>query len=137
MSEVVDLWPDFQLEKLRTPLSILREQADLLEKKTNNLLKGELLVFAPGDYAPGAFEQGNIGVRFLIIATYLRNYKYNLFELEFHPAKLYPVVMDDKDFKNEEELIRGIQKQLASEETKQILLSLYSQSLEESKISLF
>lgn len=40
---MVDLWPaDIGEPNIRTPVSILREQASLLGEKTNNIVEGQV-----------------------------------------------------------------------------------------------
>lgn len=125
MSEVIDLWPDFELETVRSPKTILKEQADLLSHKTNNILKGEIGFVS-------AYDETTVG--FSITSPYLNNYKYQLFHIKYNPATLYPVTIDGsitcEDETTFKESIKGI---LRDPRTIKIINSLYSQSLEETE----
>jgi hypothetical protein len=80
----VDLWPDtFSFEELNAPVSLLREQASLLGKKTKNLVQANVRQDKSG---PGAFAYS-----FFLVALSL-NYQYKLFEIH-HDVSLYPVVV--------------------------------------------
>lgn len=125
MSEVVDLWPDFHLEKVRSPKSILKEQADLLSQKTNNVLKGDI---------GSVSQQAETTVGFLITSPFLNNYKYQLFYVKFNPATLYPVFLEGYGSCNDEgEFVLKVKEILSASSTIKIINSLYSQSLEETE----
>ena len=80
---MIDLWPDkIAVEKMITPVTILRQQASLLGKKTKNIVQGEVRSskdnFTSFNYA------------FYIIATAMDNYRYKLLEISYDES-LYPV----------------------------------------------
>jgi hypothetical protein len=79
---MIDLWPE-QLEdtEIRSPVSILREQATLLGSKTNNLVQADVEI--------GNTATGNFLYHFFIVAPTLNNYHYRLFSVE-HDIALYP-----------------------------------------------
>jgi hypothetical protein len=81
-----DLWGDLpSVEAIRTPFVILKEQAELLQEKTNGLLTVDLQ----------NSQQGlSFGFHFLIVAPTLNNYRYNLLTLS-HGLGYYPVVLTD------------------------------------------
>lgn len=88
---MIDLWPDkIAVEKMITPVTILRQQASLLGKKTKNIVQGEVRSskdnFTSFNYA------------FYIVATALDNYRYKLLEISYD-LSLYPV-----DIEVEEEI---------------------------------
>lgn len=125
MSEVVDLWPDFRLEKVRSPKSILKEQADLLSQKTNNVLKGDI---------GSVSQQSETTVGFSITSPFLNNYRYQLFYVKFNPATLYPVFLDGYGSCNDEaDFVQKVKEILSAPTTIKIINSLYSQSLEETE----
>jgi len=83
---MIDLWPDkIAVEKMITPVTILRQQALLLGEKTKNIVQGEVRSskdnFTSFNYA------------FYIVATALDNYRYKLLEISYNES-LYPVDID-------------------------------------------
>ncbi|MBZ5607194.1 MAG: hypothetical protein LAP38_02975 [Acidobacteriia bacterium] len=126
--EAVDLWPDLGSAKVRTPLAILKQQAALLGKHTNNLLEGQVTTQTFG----GEFHH-----RFLIEATAL-DYRYELFVVS-HGVKLYPVRLESgphqayygsnkPKFDSEQAFVNWLKGVLNSEDTKRVLSSLLSQA---------
>jgi hypothetical protein len=91
---MIDLWPDkIAVEKMITPVTILRQQASLLGKKTKNIVQGEVRSskdnFTSFNYA------------FYIVATALDNYRYKLLEISYNES-LYPVeVKVESDIRSE------------------------------------
>lgn len=85
-----DLWPEDLIEDVcnfsRTPAIILREQAALLGKKTNNLVEAEVVRVETRH--PGEF-----GYAFFIVTPVLDGYKYKLFTIEYN-LNMYPVSLD-------------------------------------------
>ena len=125
MNDVIDLWPEFTPETVRSPKTILKEQADLLSHKTNNILKGEIGFVS-------AYDETTVG--FSITSPYLNNYKYQLFYIKYNPAILYPVVIDGNTLCEDETSFKeNIKKILSDPQTIKIINSLYSQSLEETE----
>ncbi|WP_428654801.1 hypothetical protein [Runella sp.] len=147
MSEVVDLWPDFTPEKVRSPKTILKEQADLLAQKTNNVLKADLTTYNPLKNLPLLIDKAQksldgplagqngyiIGLTFDIIAPYLNNYKYHLFKVEYEALVFYPIRINETECINEPSFIQALQSILNRETTIKVINSLYSQSLEETE----
>jgi hypothetical protein len=80
----VDLWPDtFSIEGLNAPVNLLREQAALLGKKTNNLVQA--------DVKQDKSSFGKFTYSFYLAAPAL-NYQYRLFQIH-HDVSLYPVIV--------------------------------------------
>lgn len=80
---MIDLWPDkIGVEKLITPVTILRQQASLLGKKTKNIVQGEV--------RSSKDSLTSFNYAFYIIATALDNYRYKLLEISYDES-LYPV----------------------------------------------
>jgi len=80
-----DLWPkDIGGTRYETPVSILQKQADLLGKKTNNLVKA--------DTSQGTTNNGRFIYHFYIVAPTLGNYRYRLFSIE-HDVDFYPLII--------------------------------------------
>jgi len=87
MTEIVDLWPDkIAVEKLITPVTILRQQASLLGKKTKNIVQGEVEDLR-------AFNLNDFKYAFYFVAPALENYRYKLLDI-FYELSLYPVKID-------------------------------------------
>lgn len=115
---VQDFWGDFQLEAVRTPLQILREQAAALGPKTKNLVEAEV-------------TSSTIGEKFqhrlnLVVPTF-DGYRYQLLTLT-HDLKLFPVFLYypseqalSQAVASEDELNFALQKALSAEQTKQII----------------
>jgi hypothetical protein len=79
----MDLWPKFdETSRVRSPVIIMKEQAALLGKKTNNIVKGFVLSSSP---ARTGFTHD-----FYLLADELDGYRYKLFSI-FHDIDLYPV----------------------------------------------
>lgn len=78
-----DLWGDLpKVEKLRTPLVILKEQAELISDKTEGLLVGEI---SQQQQSADAFQY-----LFKLIAPTLNNYSYSVLSIK-HNIGFYPL----------------------------------------------
>src|SRR5437660_2266298 len=76
-----DFWPDIAVqEPVTTPLSIMKEQASALARKTKGLLEGRV---------DTTTLLGSFTHRFNIVAPTLDDYSYALFRVE-HDLLLYP-----------------------------------------------
>lgn len=109
-----DLWPeDIGHPTLRSPVSILREQALLLGDKTQNMVRAKV---SPQERQ----EQNNFKYTFFVVAPELGDYHHALFKIR-HDVELYPVVIDvDEEIRYE----------LAPEEDKTIIANSESEFLE-------
>ena len=131
-----DLWPKFNLESSsKTPKSILNQQAELFSSKTNNILNAYLIPFTSND--PKV-----IGFNFDIVAPALGNYKYRLLRMDYFIDKFFPVdlyhyegtnIINSYKPSNVEELEEALSKIFNHSKTKQIVESLFAQSVEEKK----
>ena len=140
--ETQDLWPDFFVEKVRGPKSILQEQATFLKKKTKGILKADVLTKT---------SQDQIYHFFRLISPALNYYKYDLFSIS-HGIELYPVMFDVGDnlallseldtvlspsdytsfiAYDEPSFITALSTVLKAPSTLRIIQNLYSQSLDE------
>lgn len=83
----LDLWPDEIIADtgIEGPTSLLREQAELLGQKTQNLVKAEVQT-VPDMAGKGKFIDG-----FSIISPSL-NYEYRLFQVNY-PVEFYPAMV--------------------------------------------
>ena len=121
----VDLWPDLEVESVRTPATILKEQAEALSRKTKNQLQGRVDTVINGNTFIHTFN---------IVAPLLHGYEYELFRVQ-HSAKLYPIKVPSKGhpaltrfLKSEKEFLDWLRETLSSQRTKNVLYSLLSRS---------
>lgn len=156
---MVDLWPDdiAQPGKLKAPVTILREQASLLGKKTQNLVEAEV---KQRDTAPwvrvspddrGLKKFGDFAYDFHIVAPALGHYRYQLFTAT-HAIELYPVAITNIDgdiraeispgqradpiAKSEDELLEILRKIFGAKKTRQVIDGLRAQISPEPEITL-
>jgi hypothetical protein len=79
-----DLWGDLpEVERIKTPFVILKEQSELLTEKTNGLLVGEV----SGEQTGTQFDYS-----LNIVAPTLNNYTYTIVNMT-HGITLYPLVL--------------------------------------------
>ena len=115
---VQDLWGNLQLEAVRTPLVILREQAAALGPKTKNLVEAQVTTST----LTGKFRH-----RLELVVPTFDDYQYDLLTLT-HDIELYPVRLDypadialTRVVSSEDELNGALQKALSSTHTQQII----------------
>jgi hypothetical protein len=129
-----DLWPELNLASAVTPLSILREQATLLGKRTRGVLKGEVETWSAG---------GRITHSFNIVVPSLGGYKSTLFSVYHFPTG-YPLYADmmakaspsggipietfPKEIVDENEFRNWLRQTFHSDEVKRIVENLYAQA---------
>lgn len=144
---VEDLWPkELEAAKIRTPASILKEQASLLGQKTKNLVEG---------LVTGSEQGGELSYSFFLVAPALNNYRYLLFTMS-HDIRMYPLSISVEEeilaeinpelFKrwgdtvtifitshaekaeNEAEFLELLKKIFSATKTKQLIAAMLSQS---------
>ncbi|QMW03046.1 hypothetical protein [Spirosoma foliorum] len=132
--ETQNLWPDFVIDKTKSPKAILKEQAGYLMVKTNNVLSAEIETTQ---------EFGQIVHHFYVVAPAINNYRYKLFSVSHKIVEYYPLTvmtdieLDDEPFENhkvardEKELISLLSGIFNNSENTRIISSLLSQSLAE------
>ena len=129
MTTTENLWPEFIFHNLvKSPKTILVEQADFLAKNTKNLLTANIKTSTHND---GQFEH-----TFEIIAPALNSYKYSLFTVYQKDIFLYPCrFRGDAEFSimTEDDLVLKLKDIFTSDGTKKIINSLISQSVENEK----
>lgn len=128
-----DLWGDVGTG-VRTPLSILQEQAEALGRKTNNKLTAKVSTWIDDNKFVHAFR---------LVAPFLKNYTYELFRIR-HDAELYPVFTDDTEIDKffshgaeelrrplrldtEQMFVAWLEKELRSERTRNVVATLLQQ----------
>ena len=115
-----DFWGDVQATEVKTPLSILREQASLLGPKTNNLLVARVDTEVDGS---------RLQHRFNLVVPALDDYTYRLFVIS-HGVDLYPVRVWDtaQELQDEAEFTAWLEQRLTSPETRRIVANLVAQA---------
>lgn len=128
-SQLKDLWPEnlVEGETASLPVSILRQQAALLAKKTGGLLVADVRSHA-------GFATDRIRHGFYIVAPALDDYTYGLFDIDHDPAEPYPVKVVFGDSRTEADSPGALEKYLqeifSSERTRNIIIGLLAQSKE-------
>jgi len=120
-----NLWGDLsKLEEIRTPKSILKEQAALLAEATRNIVTGEI-------------QEGSVADKFVLtfylVAPYLNDYRYEVLEV-IHGVDIYPATIRDRihgnnlNAKAESEFETHLESILSSREVRKAIQTLQSQS---------
>ena len=122
-----NLWPqDIAVTDLVPPVAILKEQASLLGKQTQNLVEAHVVL--GGSRNPGMYP---FHYYFQVIAPALDGYRYNLFSIS-HGVQFYPVRIEfedaDIEVQNEEEFMTALANIFSSDKTKGIISALIAQS---------
>ncbi len=127
---VQDLWGELPVtETVRTPVTILREQAALLEKKTENILQGNIHIAASRD---------EFSVSFDIIAPSLDDYSYRVLTIDYPPI-MYPLRVREKVTReapviwqcgDEERFTEVLGRILSHSQIRRVVTSLVAQSRE-------
>ena len=87
---MIDLWPeDIKQIEGKAPVTILREQASLLGRKTMNIVEAKVRsVRVPS--GPSWTDHGDFVYAFDIVAPALSDYRYGLFSMA-HGVEMYPL----------------------------------------------
>ncbi|MGA2882349.1 MAG: hypothetical protein ABSG13_25630 [Bryobacteraceae bacterium] len=120
MAAHADLWGEIAPSAVRTPVSILREQAALLGVKTNHLVEGQVETQISGRTFYHSFN---------LVVPALENYSYELFKI-YHGVNIYPVHVGPQidALANEEAFVTWLGQKLSSPETKRIIGNLLAQA---------
>lgn len=121
-----DMWGDFQVQSLRVPVQLLREQAAALGPRTKNLVVAEVSTSTRRDEFRHGLE---------LVVPALDDYRYHLLSLA-HDIHLYPLFLEydgdvelsARNISSEDELNQALHRALSSEKTKRIINSLISQA---------
>jgi hypothetical protein len=120
-----DLWPaDFGTLDVTPPLAVLREQAELLSRKTRNHLRGHVLTSLNGI---------SVLHQFLLVAPALDNYSHKLFEVA-HTVHLYPATIQTEGGGREyacetyKEFVDNLREVLTCERTVSIVRAILAQA---------
>jgi hypothetical protein len=140
----LDLWPTITATATaqNTPTSILRRQADLLEKKTDGQVQAYVKPrqWEIGESISAAVQLGLIGENannqfaysFYLVAPALENYRYLLFWM-LHSIEMYPLLIKDSpegDIKveSEDEFIGALRAIFAHGKTQRVIQAMIAQS---------
>ena len=83
---MTDLWPEgIEINRVKSPVTILREQGSVLGQKTKNLVLGEVM--------DAGGQDNQFAYAFFIVAPALSHYRYKLLTIH-HDVGLYPVTVD-------------------------------------------
>ena len=117
--QATDFWGEIGATGVRTPLSILREQAAALGPKTSHLVEAKVETRSYGQSIVHTFD---------LVVPGLDDYTYRLFEIE-HDPNLYPLSVrnEDLEFANEKDFTNWLRKQLSSEKTRKLVSNLLAQ----------
>jgi hypothetical protein len=112
------------LEPIKTPTQILKEQGNFLYGATKGILNTETTVQTIGN---------RFSIDFDIVAPYLNEYRYNLltigYGLDFYPLKMVDKVHNvTYECESEEHFIAVVESVLSSREVRKIIQTLISQS---------
>ena len=130
-----DLWPEdiTAAEGEVPPITILKQQASLLGRRTRNLLEAEVETSA-------SEFQGYLRHILFLVAPALNFYRHQLLQVEHDATQLYPATIDSSRSgngpskrrriraKNSEEFKEGLKQIFADDETKKTIGSLLAQS---------
>jgi hypothetical protein len=118
--QATDFWGEIEATTVRTPLSILREQAAALGPRTKNLVEAKVETRNNGGKFIHAFE---------LVVPSLDNYTYQLFEVQ-HPPELYPIELRGKNIllTTEDSFMSWLKDPLSSAETRKIVSNLLAQA---------
>jgi hypothetical protein len=116
----VDLWGDLITEPVRTPITILKEQAALLGSKTHQMVMADVKTEVDDEEFVHAFE---------LVVPSLQYYRYRLFTVQ-HSITQYPVLPAGTTIRlrDEEAFTNWLRGELSSNNTKRIIANLLAQA---------
>jgi hypothetical protein len=132
MENKINIWDKIDLEDSKdNPLGFLKEQAELLNTTTSQVLEAEVVLTE-------AFDQESdemvLIYQFYVYAPFLGNFRVNLFNV-VQPNKPYPIQIKDKvtnsskvSAKDFGEFVNAVNSILEKPDVQNLIKSLYSQS---------
>lgn len=125
MSNLDNIFDDVIEEiTVKPPIAILKELAQILEKKTGGLLVGKV--------QQSVSKGGDFTLEFFIVAPSLNNYTHAIFELQ-HDLTLYPLAASTyyengvRQIQNQDELERLLKSIFSSSKVKPVINGLLAQ----------
>lgn len=124
-NETVDLWGEIIASPMRTPLTVLKEQGALLERKTNGMLSFEIKSSSNGESFSHIFY----------LHSPILNFSHFLLGIH-HPIEIYPIIMDfdlgegrtNIRISDEAEFLGNLKNIFQSQKTQKVIQSLLAQS---------
>jgi hypothetical protein len=118
--QATDFWGELGTTEVKTPLSIMREQAAALGRRTKNLVEARVETRTVGRSFVHSFE---------LVVPSLDDYTYQLFEIR-HELDLYPIDVKGTDvvLTTEEAFTAWLRDRLSSAETRRIVTNLLAQA---------
>jgi hypothetical protein len=132
MENKINIWDKIDLKDSKdNPLKFLKEQAELLNSKTDQILEAEVVLTE-------AFDQESdemvLIYQFYVYAPFLGNFRVNLFNV-VQPNKPYPIHIKDRVTNSEkvsansfDDFVEKINKILEKPDVQNLIKSLYTQS---------
>jgi len=140
---MLDLWPtDIINTRLRAPITILKEQAILLQQKSNGVIKAQVRRIRNNEEVNE--EKGHFLYEFVVIAPILQAYERRLFTIS-HEIELYPIAIETDEIiaremgdpgneaiqvKSEPDYIEQLRRIFCCKKTKKIINAMLAQSVE-------
>jgi len=140
---MLDLWPtDIINPRLRAPITILKEQAILLQQKSNGVINAQVKRIKTQEQI--SEEKGHFLYEFVVVAPVLQSYEYRLFTIS-HEIELYPITIKTDEIvarelgnlnndpiivKSETDYIEQLRKIFCTKKTKKIINAMLAQSVE-------
>jgi hypothetical protein len=130
---VESFWDIPDGSSFRTPLAILREQADALTKQTQNMLVGTVSSRPVGWQESPFSVKVDLAIRLDIEVPALSNYRYGLLTY-WQPVTLYPGGLEFSpdeqftDIADEQQFLLELKRALASLKARNLIGSLLSQA---------
>lgn len=125
-----NLWGDFgSAEAIRTPTTVLNEQASALNVATKGVLRGKIEVES---------VRGEFQIVLSIVAPAINNYEFEVLQVS-HGIELYPATVvaawerhsadtGEVECENEDEFTRALARILGSDRVRRVISSLIAQS---------
>jgi hypothetical protein len=124
--EAKNLWGDLELDKpIRTPVTILKEQASVLSALTKGILHGDIEVHTA--------QVNQFYIKMYIVAPAIGDYYFNVLDVS-HGIDLYPATViqldprKETECQSEDELTAALGSILGSERIGRVIRSLVAQS---------
>lgn len=121
--------PDTAL--IRTPLSILREQASALTQQTQGVLVGEAATKTDVGPLAGKPDVNQLVVTLDVVVPGLNDYRYRVVTyrqpLEMYPGRFFVSGGEWETIEDEDAFVNAVKAALSSQRTEKVLTSLLSQ----------
>ena len=141
---MLDLWPtDISHSRMRAPVTILREQALLLDEKTKGVVKASVKRIV-SDSESNITDNDIFKYEFFIIAPPIADFHYRLFTIS-HGIELYPISVafdnysrhdfadnenEKRQINSETDFIDALRTIFSSKKTKKVIHAMLAQSAE-------